>query len=245
MRFMTKKHCIAMIFCCALNKIIFIKRSGMKTNLQKTAPSGKRILILPSVLSVSLLFVGCVSSGAHSDPQVLERSSAFKPAWAVDDFSDEGDGPKQLHYRKSEVFRLELGIKQAQAAGIEQSCELLQKRIEKDLQEKAESGPWKSQPWISKIPMAVSKIRSADKCPVAQPKFVYWELLRKDTGEGLREVYAIDVLLAVKRADYRDSLFFALNALKTTEGKAVEGFVKDVAESFAEIRDEDAATESP
>jgi hypothetical protein len=201
----------------------------------------KCLLLLPTVF----LLTACVSSGDQDGSEVLERSANFRPAWAQDDFSEEGDGPKQLHFRKTGVFRLELGIKQAQAAAIEQSCELIVARIEKDLSERAKGGPWKNQAWIGKIKEASAKIRSAQKCPEAPPKFVYWELLRKDTGEGSREVYTIDVLLAVKKADFKDALFFALNALKASEGKPVEGFVKEVAESLNEAAEEDVAPPAP
>ena len=212
--------------------------------LSKQNPFRCSFSLFVSFLVLALAF-SCVSTSDESEQgEVLERSGTFRPLWAQGDFSAEGDGPKQIHFRKSGVYRLELGLKQAQAAGIEQSCELIQKRIQRELQSRAESGPWKGQAWISQIPVAVSKIASGEKCPEAQPKFVYWELLRKDTAEGPRETYTIDVLLAVKKVDYREALFYALSKLKAAEGKPTDGFVQEIVESAKESSEVDTEAQS-
>jgi hypothetical protein len=188
---------------------------------------------------VFLLLAGCVSGdGADNSAVVLERSGTFRPNWAKGDFSSEGEGPKYLTYQKKDITRLELGIKQAQAAAVEESCSLLKSRFEKEIRAAAERGSWKDLPLDQKLPSALAKLVESDKCPEAQPKFVYWELLRKDTGEGVRELYTIDVLLVVRRPEYRDSLFHVLSHLKSDSDPKMTEFVKEVAESYIDKEEE-------
>lgn len=193
-----------------------------------------RALCLVSVVlscAVSGFGSGCVSTSDASG-DVIERSAELKPAWAEGDFSSEGTGEVFLLTRKKDITRLELGIKQTQAAGIQQSCKLLQDRMRQELasfdpaagNDKTELG--------AAVLRALPAVETQERCPDVSPKFVYWELLRKDTAEGSHQAYDVYVLLALKKRQYFDALGVVLESLNASGVAGAKGLVDKVAESY-------------
>ena len=79
---------------------------------------------------------------------------------------------------------------------------------------------------------ALARMETQGHCPDVFPKFVYWELLRKDTAEGSLQAYDVYVLLALKKRQYVDALGIVLDALKTSGVQGAGALAEKVAESY-------------
>jgi hypothetical protein len=186
---------------------------------------------------VTLLSVSCVSSPQERS-DVIERSAETRPAWAEGDTSSEGTGEIFLLHKKGEITRLELGIKQTQAAAMDVSCRLVQERIKKDFVSRAPEKTFPNPALANALDAALPKVESTEKCPEVAPKFVYWELLRKDTAEGSRQAYDVYVLLSLKKSQFLDALGVVLESVK---GSGVEGagaLAESIAESYNDAESE-------
>lgn len=188
-------------------------------------------LALGVSLGVSVLAAGCVSSSDASG-DVIERSAELKPAWAEGDFSSEGTGEIFLLTRKGDITRLELGIKQAQAAGLDQSCKLVQERMRAELESHALAAGDPNTELGAAVTRALASVETQQRCPDVSPKFVYWELLRKDTAEGSHQAYDVYVLLTLKKRQYVDALGIVLDSLKTSGVQGAGALAETVAESY-------------
>jgi hypothetical protein len=190
------------------------------------------VSFLPAfALGVLAFSAGCVSTN-DSSGDVIERSAELRPAWAEGDFSSEGTGEKFLLTRKGDITRLELGIKQAQAAGLDRSCKLVQERMRAELESHALAAGDANTDLGGAVGSALAKMETQGQCPDVSPKFVYWELLRKDTAEGSHQAYDVYVLLALKKRQYVDALGIVLDALKTSGVPGAGALAEKVAESY-------------
>ena len=176
---------------------------------------------------------GCVSS-ADAQGDVVERSAEARPAWAGGDFSTEGEGERYVLARKSGVTRLELGIKQAQAAAMDQSCRLAGERIRADLETHARAAGVASEALMAAIGNGVAGIEGKGHCPDAAPKFVYWELLRKDTADGAHQAYDVFVLLSIKKSAYYDALGVALDGVRASGAHGFDALAEHASDSYSE-----------
>lgn len=184
-------------------------------------------LILPSGGGL----VGCVSQ--HGDRgDVIERSAEQRPLWAEGKDANEGTAEVTVLFRKEGLTRLELGIKQTQAAGMEQGCTLLQERMKGELTEHARQAGVASEALSNAASAALARLKSDGRCPDLAPKFVYWELLRKDTAEGSRQAYDVYVLLATKKRQYLDALSSVVDTIRTSGAPGADALATAVAESY-------------
>jgi len=186
-------------------------------------------------LCASSFFAGGCVSDASGEGDVVERSAEFRPSWANGDFSGEGSGERFVLARKKGITRLELGIKQAQASAIDQSCWLASQRIRYELQVDARAADVANDAMISAIESGVTRIKPQGRCPDFAPKFVYWELLRKDTAEGgVHQSYDVFVLLSAKKRSYVDAVGAAVDAVKASGVQGSDALAEYVSDGYSE-----------
>jgi hypothetical protein len=146
-----------------------------------------------------------------SDESVLERSAQYRPAWADSDFSGEGRGDRFVIATKKQVPKLELGIKQAQAAALQNPCGHAHNRISQDIlnfSKELKIDEKKAQNFSANI---LSKLGASNYCPRLKPETVYWEQISdKNTGDQHYDIY---VLLTMQKANHTEGLNLAAMVL--------------------------------
>ena len=190
------------------------------------------------LLTVACSLFGCVSKNADAG-DVIERSAELKPAWAEGDVSLAGTAEVFLLHRKSDVTRLELGIKQAQSTGMDQSCAKMQERMRVEIEKHAQEAGLSTPALGAAVAGALPRVQAEGRCPDVAPKFVYWELLRKDTAEGSRQSYDVYVLISLKRRQYLEALGVVLEALKASDAPGAKALADKVSESYNESQPEE------
>lgn len=150
-----------------------------------------------------LLFCGaCTSMGGSDQETVVQKSSFVAPDWVRDEAPGVTAKDAYLHYIKTDSTRLELGIRQANAAAIEDTKRLFQIRLQKELDRAALRVLGRKAKDIGQqIEEAVAAAMSRSSPTDAQPRSVYWEEIQRNTPEGPRNSFRIHVLAAVPRAE--------------------------------------------
>jgi hypothetical protein len=198
---------------------------------------GRCCLFVMTSIALSPLF-GCVSKTEELG-DVIERSAESKPPWVKGDFSSEGTAEIFVLHQKSDVTRLELGIKQAQTQGMDGACKSTQARIRSELEATAKKAAVLTPQFETELAKGLARVESEGHCPDIAPKFVYWELLRKDTAEGSLQSYDVYVLLSMKKRQYLDALGAVLDALKVSGVPGAQNVVDLVTDSYSESKSED------
>jgi hypothetical protein len=161
-----------------------------------------KLVNIAKIVFLSFVVSNCVSSS--EDEKVLERSAQFRPAWANSDFSGEGLGEKFVVAAKKQVPKLELGMKQAQAAALQDPCVYGQNRIAADISAFAKDASLAADAVSKVVTLSKSKLSLSGYCPRLKSQSVYWELLENSTGNA--NYYDIYVLLTMSRKDHADGL---------------------------------------
>jgi hypothetical protein len=191
------------------------------------------LVALSAVFGLVLVSSACVSKPMQNG-EIVERSAEAKPPWALGEFPEQNSSEVFVLFQRGGLTRLELGLKQTQAAALEQACQLVQQRMKKELQESAIRAQVLSVALQETIATQTSQLESLGLCPDVSPKFVYWELLRKDTAEGSRQTYEVFLLLAMKKRQYLDALDSVLEAIKNTGVAGGANLSGQVAEDLKE-----------
>lgn len=172
------------------------------------------------LLLILSFFVASVSGcQTRSDATVLERSAEERPVWADGDFSEEGKAETYLVYKREEIYRLELGIKQAQAAAIRRTKDLVLERARVELAEVGDDVSKGNLSLVySEISRAVEEVHNSVYSPEdAVSRNVYWENVRRDTSEGPLTYYNVYVLLTVPRQVLDVALFRVAKELNKSQ----------------------------
>lgn len=174
---------------------------------------------------------GCISSNNET---VIERSAATRPAWTNNDYSEEGTSVVFMNFVRKEVYRLELGLKQAQLAAASDTRHLLLERAKKQLVGKSESLYKASRSDIeSGIERGAISVRESPKYKPndGTPRTVYWEQISVPTSEGTKTYYNIYVLLTVPREQLDDAMLRILTEMQKQSGAPQEFATKLINES--------------
>ncbi|WP_338636550.1 hypothetical protein [Spirobacillus cienkowskii] len=163
-------------------------------------------MILILIFSVQ----GCIGLTHHNI--ILERSQKALPDWLQQNQNIEFYDKQFVYliYKKTNVYNLNLGIKQAQAAAMLQTRLLVMDKIEKTLSKKlspSSLSTYKEQDSLfNELALAVDRNRSSLKIQPALPREVYWEYHERDADNGSERFYVIWVLLTVPKVDYESAL---------------------------------------
>jgi hypothetical protein len=148
----------------------------------------------------ALCLCACVSGGES----VVGRSAVERPAWVEGDVDGEPQNFVWLVYKKPDIYRLELGMKQAQVAAVAAVPKLLRERILADLWKIADRalGTIPAQQQKPAIEVIFAKVPVTRESPDAFPARTYHEEIRRDSDTGQRISYDVFVLVSVSRQDY-------------------------------------------
>lgn len=165
---------------------------------------------------------GCISSNNET---VIERSAATRPAWTNGDYTDEGSSVVFMNFVRKEVYRLELGLKQAQLAAVNDTKNLLLSRAKQQLVGKSESFYKASRSDVeSGIERGVISVRESSKYKPddGTPRTVYWEQMSVPTSDGTKTYYNIYVLLTAPRELLEDAMLRILTEMQKQSGAPKE-----------------------
>lgn len=177
------------------------------------------------VLVLSAACLGCVSTPVAPDSIVLERSELGRPQWVDKHLEVEPVVEKWFVYQKTELTRLDLGIRQTQAAALASHCQLIAERVRYELNtalievqrksttEKPDHSGL-SPEGLQTIEDIVRKWSDSRTCPELELKDIYWESIRKLTPDGPRSSYSVYVLLRLKQLPFDDVLAMTAESLK-------------------------------
>ena len=153
---------------------------------------------------------GCQSILAPSRT-VIAKSSETLPHWVSDVAASEPKSKVYLVAKKSQVFRLELGIKQLQAWAIQNKNQLLYERVLLGLKGKLaqvkSSDGITDETLIQTVAPTLQKQVKVSRDPVMEN--VYWEQIRAETPDGPKTFYEIYALGILPRSEYDVSLSLA------------------------------------
>lgn len=173
--------------------------------MKKTLRYCFRTMILPLLL----LIQSCITSS--NKEMVLERSQKDAPEWSQDNW--QGNLEKDsidLIFKKTGIYNLNLGLKQAQSAAVLQTSYLImgkiQKTLLKNLPASSNNSNKERDSLLNELSRVVSRNRLAIGIQPALPKDIYWEYRQKDTDNGSERFYTIWVLLSVPKIDYESAL---------------------------------------
>lgn len=176
-----------------------------------------------------MLSVGCVTSEPPQQTIILERSELGRPAWVSKTRESEPSAEKWFLYEKTEVIRLDLGIRQAQAAALASHCQLIAARMRleiddalsktaelrvKESKDKTIPGALLSAEGQAVVDSTLQKLAGSQTCPELELKDVYWELLRKPSPDGPKTSYSVYVLLRLKQLPFDEVLAMTAESLK-------------------------------
>lgn len=179
---------------------------------QRKSPVMKKILryCFRTMIPPLLLFTqSCITSS--NKETVLERSQKEQPEWTLENW--QGNMEKDvinLIFKKTEIYNLNLGLKQAQSAAVLQTSYLImgkiQKTLLKNLLASSNNSNKKRDSLLNELSRVVNRNRLAIGAPSALPKDIYWEYRQKDTDNGSERFYTIWVLLSVPKVTYESAL---------------------------------------
>lgn len=190
-----------------------------------------RVSALVSLLVSALSIQACVTSRDPTQAVVMERSEQGRPEWVDRPRALQPISERWFVHEKSGIQRLELGIRQAQAAALANHCRLIADRMRQellDLQAKiidpsdsAESAAFVglAPDSVVVIDQTIAKIRESDSCPELELKEVYWERLRKISTNGPETSFSVYVLLRLRPIAFDEVLAMTAESLKLS-GKA-------------------------
>jgi hypothetical protein len=161
------------------------------------------------ILPLLLLTQGCITSS--NKEMVLERSQKDSPEWAQDNWQENLEKDSiNLIFKKTGIYNLNLGLKQAQSAAVLQTSYLImgkiQKTLLKNLLASSNNSNKERDSLLNELSQVVSRNRLAIGIQPALPKDIYWEYRQKDTDNGSERFYTIWVLLSVPKIDYESAL---------------------------------------
>jgi hypothetical protein len=180
---------------------------------------------------VAMGVVGCVTTTLPPEAVVLERSELGRPQWVTNSLEVEPPSEKWFVYEKSDIIRLDLGIRQAQSSALSAHCQLIATRmrneIESALKELARqslqsnsgnkgggSASGLTPEGLKAVESALQQLGQSQTCPELELKDVYWESLRKPSPDGPRTSYSVYVLLRLRQLPFDDVLAMTAESLK-------------------------------
>lgn len=171
------------------------------------------------VLAVVMLFSGCVSAGES----VVARSSVDRPSWVEGDVREEPQKFVQVVYKKSDVYRLELGIKQVQAAALVAAPKLLRERVLRDINRAADIavGVPVAKSLDSEIVRIVALSAPESDAPDALIARTYHEEIQRESNTGVRISYDVSVLVSVPRHDYELHMLAAMQRMLASDNESI------------------------
>ncbi|KAB8030646.1 hypothetical protein [Fluviispira multicolorata] len=168
---------------------------------------------------------GCISL---TDKEVtIEKSEQITPKWAQENWQSTDHESIHFTFKKNDVYNLNLGIKQIQAAAQIQTSFLVMEKVQKTLLNflpaSSNISNKERNSLVNELSEAVSKNRLTINFKPVLPKAIYWEYRQKDTDNGLEKFYVIWVLLSVPNSDYKAALIStALTLTKSSSSDAVD-----------------------
>ncbi|WP_186646739.1 hypothetical protein [Fluviispira vulneris] len=188
----------------------------------------KKINSLPfkTIFIVFILAINACVSLTNKEI-TLEKSEQQTPSWVNTNEPLTDNETVLFTYKKNDVFNLNLGIKQIQAAAQSQITFLVMEKIQKTLLNSLPASSNISNKernsLVNELSEAVSKNRFKLNFKPSLPKAIYWEYRQKDTENGLEKYYVIWVLLSVPTSDYKAALIStALTLTKSSSSEAVD-----------------------
>ncbi len=164
-----------------------------------------------AIVASALCMSACVSSGES----VVGRSAVERPAWVDGNVEDEPQSFVWVVFKKADIFRLDLGIKQAQVAAVAAAPKLLRDRVLNDLYVKAEKilGAQLFAEAKSSIDSIWNEIPVLRDSPDATPAKTYHEEIQREGASGVRVSYDVYVLLSILRHDYELQMMEAMKQM--------------------------------
>lgn len=157
------------------------------------------------------LVLGCTTLGLRPDT-VIERSAPERPSWVEGVYTDETPSSVSLTFAKPEIYRLELGIKQAQAAAAQNTQKLVIDRVLVELERyRRRLNKNKTAAFNKAAAELYEKYKSSSE---ATPKSVYWEKVKRETPEGPKTDYTVYSLLSISRNEFNYALKLAAKSIQ-------------------------------
>lgn len=183
----------------------------------------KKMLCFYFKTTIFFLFIsitGCIT--LSNKETVIERSEKNQPEWVWESWQPLPDNDSiYLVFKKTDIYNLNLGLKQAQSAAILQTSHLIMNKIQKTLLNKLPASSNNSNKKRDSILYELSQVVTTNRLAVvsqpALPKDVYWEYRQKDTDNGPERFYIVWVLLSVPKIDYESALTATARSLTKSE----------------------------
>ncbi len=175
-------------------------------------------------ICIFFVFSSCVS--LQDSETILEKSIKETPHWTSATWQNYFSNDSiYLVYKKSDIYNLHLGLKQAQAAATLQTSYLIMHKIQSDLVNKLAASSAinkkKHESIVMELSQAIRQNRLAIHPQPATPKDIYWEYRQRDTDNGPERFYIVWVLLTVPKLDYESALLHTARNLIKSEQKDI------------------------
>jgi hypothetical protein len=191
--------------------------------MKKTICYCFRTMIIPNLL----LIQSCITPS--NKELILEKSQKNTPEWTQDNWQENLEKDSiNLIFKKTGIYNLNLGLKQAQSAAALQTSYLIMNKIQKTLLKNLPAPSNNSNKERDSLLNELSRVVSRNRLAIgnhqpALPKDIYWEYRQKDTDNGSERFYTIWVLLSVPRIDYESALTTtALSLIKSDYSDIVD-----------------------
>ncbi len=174
--------------------------------MKKTLRYCFRTMILPLLIFAQ----SCITSS--NKETVLERSQKEAPEWSQENWQESPEKDSiALIFKKTGIYNLNLGLKQAQSAAVLQTSYLIMSKIQKTLLKNLPASSNNSNKERDSLLNELSRVVTRNRLAMigiqpALPKDIYWEYRQKDTDNGSERFYIIWVLLSVPKIDYESAL---------------------------------------
>lgn len=205
--------------------------------------TGGRLLMLGSI-GICLFFsaFGCTTLPSEENGgRVVGRSAYQRPAWAEKGLVVEpGRSKVLLSYQKSRVFRLELGIKQAQSEALAQQGRRFHDEFVQYVQDVIRAGPPEGfssgaehstggpgAPALESLLGLARQVSLSFGDAVTRLESVYWEEIERleqgDAGsQAVIREYRIWVLLSLEATEVSDRLSVLLDKIEQNSSKDMQ-----------------------
>jgi hypothetical protein len=189
-----------------------------------------RWLLSALVLWSVLLAGGCVSGSG----EVIGRSSQEKPSWAAGELEEEPNDLVLAPFHKSEVYRLELGMKQAQAEALAGSKELLMGRVRRDITKRAVAVlEGETVGYSGYFDQVVADIARSFERPDAKVYRTYYEEVRRETSSGEQVSYDVYILVAIPASLYAEAMDRVGNTFLKSNKESIKKLGREILASMS------------
>lgn len=205
------------------------KRMGVASKFQS--------LFIALAAAIPLASSLACQSLSSKNETIIERSEMDRPAWTEQPATLDHGKEVFAVVKKAQVYKLDLGIRQAQAAAVQNTRELFSERLQRELRDILKQDDHKdiSAATQSNLSQAVQETLQEFTPVDGVLRNIYWENIRQETVDGTRFHYDIWVLLGISRSDLNEVLSMIAQKLQASSGEQTRNIGNTIVKVLSKI----------